>query len=260
VVDRQAGRSVVRRAFAESPLRLLTPRNKGLGAWIFTSTFGGGLVGGDRIDLSIDVGPDAMTFLSSQASTKVYRSTEGCRSDVRARVAPGGLLVSMPDPVVCFAGSGYEQVQEFALEAGASLVALDWLSSGRRARGERWAFDRYRSTLRVRAAGRLVCLDRTTLDAGDGTLAERLGRFEVLATLVLAGPRVADLTRRLLDSVAAGPLPRQSSLLRSTASLAGGGCLVRLAGTALEPVAQAVRACLETLPQTLGDDPWARKW
>ena len=49
------GQSRVTRAFAASPLRLLTPRNHGPASWIFTSTFGGGLVGGDAVFLEVDV-------------------------------------------------------------------------------------------------------------------------------------------------------------------------------------------------------------
>src|SRR4029453_17248052 len=52
-------RSVVTRARAASPLRLLMPKNDGTAAWVYTSTFGGGLVGGDCIDLDVDIGAGA---------------------------------------------------------------------------------------------------------------------------------------------------------------------------------------------------------
>ena len=49
-VDR---RSVVRRAYATSPLRLLTPKNHGSAAWVYASSYGGGLVGGDDLRLTV---------------------------------------------------------------------------------------------------------------------------------------------------------------------------------------------------------------
>src|SRR5258705_12351701 len=70
-VIRSGSRSVVSRAYATSPLRLLTPANHGHAAWIYTSSFGGGLVDGDRIAMDIDVGRGAAAFISSQASTKI---------------------------------------------------------------------------------------------------------------------------------------------------------------------------------------------
>src|SRR5688572_3469687 len=73
-VTRAAGRSRVTRAYATSPLRLLTPRNHGDAAWIYAASYGGGLLGGDRVQLSVQVANGARAFLSTQASTKIYRS------------------------------------------------------------------------------------------------------------------------------------------------------------------------------------------
>src|SRR4051812_44461114 len=82
------GRSVVTRAAATSPLRLLTPRNAGTGAWLITSSFGGGLLAGDELALSIDVKAGATAYVGSQSSTKVYRCPPGRSSSqhVTARV------------------------------------------------------------------------------------------------------------------------------------------------------------------------------
>src|SRR5688572_14237285 len=61
-------RSVVCCALATSPLRLLLPANHGQAAWIYTATYGGGLVDGDSMSLGVTVGPGASAFLSTQAS------------------------------------------------------------------------------------------------------------------------------------------------------------------------------------------------
>src|SRR5258706_16480554 len=89
-VIRSRSRSVVSRAYATSPLRLLTPANHGHAAWIYTSSHGGGLVDGDRLVMDIDVGAGAAAFVSTQASTKVYRSAQGTSAALHARVGPGG--------------------------------------------------------------------------------------------------------------------------------------------------------------------------
>ena len=155
-VVRQGRRSVVTRAYAASPLRLLTPRSAGDAAWVFTSSFGGGLVDGDRVALEIDVRGSGAALLSTQASTKVYRSPGGVSTTLRARVEDDGLLVLLPDPVVPFRDSRYVQEQTCDLARGGRLIALDWVSSGRRESGERWAFTDYRARLRVRVDGRRV--------------------------------------------------------------------------------------------------------
>jgi urease accessory protein len=259
-VERHGAASVVRHAEATSPLKWLTPANHGRAAWVFASTYGGGLVGGDAIAYDVAIGIGAAAWVSTQASTKVYRSTRGTSTTVRGRVDAGGLLVLMPDPVVCFASSTYRQAQTFDLHADASFIVLDWMTSGRRARGERWAFDRYHASLVIGRAGRAICHDAVTLDAADGSLLDRFGRFDVLATLVLVGPATRDEGARLLDAASRWPVARRADLLMSAAPLGGDGVLVRLAGRTTEAVGQAVRSQLSFLPALLGDDPWGRKW
>jgi urease accessory protein len=258
VFTRVRGRTVLERALSRSPLKLLAPRNHGHAAWVFVASLGGGLVGGDRLRLTINVGGEAAALLGTQASTKIYRSPLGSRQRLDAEVAAGGLLAVIPDPVVCFAGSRYEQEIHVALDAGASLVLVDMMSSGRSARGERWAFDRYSSRTRVNRGGRAVLLDATLLDPAHGALRDRMGRFDALATIVLTGPRVVSASEAL---VAPRPPPEQrADVVASASPLRGGGALLRVAGTSVERVADVVRRELGFLAGELGDDPFARKW
>ena len=257
--------STVTRAYAESPLKWLTPATRGEAAWVFAASYGGGLVGGDHLDVEVDVEPGAAAFLSTQASTKVYRSTAGASTRLAARVADGGLLVSLPDPVVCFASSAYRQTQTFAIEASAGLVAVDWMTSGRRGSGERWAFDAYASTTSLRIDDRLVLHDAVRLSAIDGDLALRAGRLDVLAVVVIAGERLAAEAGRIVAAISAMPVERRAAVLLSAAPLPGlalapPGCVLRLAGAHVEDVRVVLRRLLDFVPGLLGDDPWARKW
>jgi urease accessory protein len=259
-VVRSGARSVVCRAYATSPLRLLTPRNHGLAAWIYTSSYGGGLVDGDRLAVRINVGEGAAAYVSTQASSKVYRSPHGTSSETDGRIASNGLLVLAPDPVVCYAGARYRQTQRFELEESASLVALDWMSSGRRAFGERWAFDEYSASLTVRVAGRLIVQDAVVLRKEDGDLADRMRRFEVLAVAVVIGHRLMEATAAIVATAREIPVQLRPDLLVAATPLDGLGCVLRVAGTSTEAVGRTIRAYLGFVPTLLGDDPWARKW
>ena len=101
------GRTAVTRAVARSPLRLLTPRPPGPAAWAFTSSFGGGIVDGDVLRIDVSVGEGASALVTTQASTKVYRSPKGARQVLSATVAEGALLALLPDPVACFGGANF---------------------------------------------------------------------------------------------------------------------------------------------------------
>lgn len=262
---RRGSRTVAARLRANSPLRLLNPDNHGHAAWVYTSSFGGGLVDGDRVGLHVDVGEGASAFLSTQASTKVYRSPRGTSARLTARVGDRGLFVLAPDPVVCFAGSRFDQHQEFDVAGGGALVVVDWVTSGRRESGERWSFDRYTSRLVGRAERSLIVHDALSLRQDDGDLASRLGRFDVLAIVIVLGDGLRSEASALIDRLRDVPVerrPRQLAVAAALEDARGGqaGCLVRLAGASVEEVGRSVRSYIGFVPDLLGDDPWARKW
>ena len=117
------GRSVITRALATSPLRLVLNKNRAPSAWVVTSTLGGGLVDGDRITLEARaLGGSALAVLT-QASTKVYRGQSAQRT--LGHVEDGALLAVLPDPVACFAGSRFEQETRVRLDDGGSTLILD---------------------------------------------------------------------------------------------------------------------------------------
>lgn len=260
LVSRQSTATSVRSA---SPLRMLVPKARGASVWTLTSGLGGGYVAGDQTSLGVQVGTGARCFLGTQASTKVYRNPAGrpCRHELRARVEEEALLVLAPDPVQCFAESIYEQRQQIRLARGSSLVLVDWLTSGRAARGERWAFSGYHSRLEVFSDEQVVFVDSLRLDPRDGPLDEpaRMGRFNCVALVLLMGRSLSAAIETLLAETAARPVSRRSDFLCS-ASPIHDGALLRLAGTSVEQVAHEIRRQLGFVPHLLGDDPWIRKW
>ena len=144
------------------PLKLLQPAAPGRAAHVVLSSYGGGLVAGDAIRLRVAVQAGAQFILSTQASTRVFRSIDGAVAEqhTTGELAEHALAVVFPDPVVPQADSRYRQVQEWRLQPTSLLFLVDWFHSGRMDQGERFAFHTFHSELRVRVAGRLVVLDR----------------------------------------------------------------------------------------------------
>jgi urease accessory protein len=159
------GLSAATTAWARSPMKLLTPRSRGESVWAYTSSFGGGMVAGDRTRLEATVDSGACCFLGTQASTKIYRNPAHlpCSHELIAKIGDDALLILAPDPVQCFADSSYEQRQRFTLSASANLLLIDWMSGGRTARGERWGFRRYLSRNEVERGGRKLLIDALRL-------------------------------------------------------------------------------------------------
>ena len=258
-----SGQSAVTSLWAASPLKILTPRARGPSVWACLSTLGGGLVAGDEIAVTLNLSEQARCLLSTQASTKVYRNPNcrPCSHRLRAQLGSGSLLAFLPDPVQAFTGSRYRQQQEFSLAAESGLVLVDWLCSGRIARGERWAFLRFQSRNEISLGGSRVLVDSLLLDPADAGRGDcqRMGRFNCLALVVVIGEPLRAASAGLLEEIASLPLPRRAPLVCSASPIAH-GALIRLAGESVEAVRREIHRLLAFLPQFLHDDPWSRKW
>lgn len=77
-VEKVGDKSTVTSCFAKYPLKFIIPRKVGPSqidaAWIYTITYGGGVVSGDCIKCEILICDGCTTVLTTQASTKVYKS------------------------------------------------------------------------------------------------------------------------------------------------------------------------------------------
>src|SRR2546423_1880570 len=81
--------SAVVSCFASSPLKILTPRSRAESVWAYLSSFGGGIVGGDDVRIQVSVNEGSRCFLSTQASTKIYRNSieRTCTQTLQATLA-----------------------------------------------------------------------------------------------------------------------------------------------------------------------------
>ena len=262
-IESVLGESTVTSAFATNPLKLLTPRSRGPSVWSYLSSFGGGFVTGDQTRLDLSLGPNTRCFFGTQAATKIYRNDgrRPCGHETRAILAENSALVFAPDPVSAYADSTYTQRQEFRLAPGSGLALVDWLSSGRAARGERWAFSRFASRNEVFINGERVFLDSLSLGAADELAGSphRLGRFNCLGLLLLVGEPMRAAAAALLAEIATRPVGRRGALIFS-ASPVGDGAILRVAGEQVEDVGRELHRHLAFARELLGDDPWARKW
>jgi urease accessory protein len=87
-----------------------------------------------------------------------------------------------------------------------------------------------------------------------------MGRFDVLAVLVMIGPAMQREAETVIASVNQRAIERGSDEIVSVASLATLGCMARVAGRSVEQVGRRLRQWLGFVPSLLGDDPWQRKW
>jgi urease accessory protein len=252
--------TVLEQSFATNPLKLFTTRGVTPACWVYAATYGGGIVGGDAIRLKVDAAAGTRAVLATQASTKVYRSLRPASQDITASVEDEALLVVLPDPVVCFASADFSQRQRYDLHRRGNLVLVDWITSGRHASGERWAFRHYSSRIDIRRNDGRILYDTLWLDEEDGSIGERLSGFDVCLTAVVTGPLLAAAASSMVRELSEAGIERRADLVAAAWTLPDGGALLRMNGTSVEQVGAALRRHLSFLVDLLGDDPFGRKW
>ncbi|KAH9795562.1 Urease accessory protein D [Citrus sinensis] len=183
VVKKVGGKSTVTRCFSKYPLKFIIPNKVGSSetdaVWVYTLTYGGGIVSGDSISCEITVADACTAVLTTQASTKVYKSL-GSKSS--------------------------EQILEkqiFRVVLDSSLVIVDWITSGRHESGEKWDFELYRSTNHIFLEGdQPLFLDSVLLEQGNITnIAERMQDYQVIAMVILLGPKLKQIQIQVQENV-----------------------------------------------------------
>lgn len=122
-----AGRTIVRRLSSAPPLTL---RQTGPYAVHLVSTAAGPL-GGDRLELDVDVAPHTTLELGSVASTLVLPGEGESEMLVTARVGAGAVLRFAPEPTVLAAGCAHRLLVRLTLEGDASVLWREEIIFGR---------------------------------------------------------------------------------------------------------------------------------
>ncbi|KAF8856216.1 urease accessory protein-like protein UreD [Acephala macrosclerotiorum] len=203
------------------PLKLISPSPSAAqkSVLVFLLTYGGGLVGGDQVNLTIDVKPKARLSIVTQGHTKIFKSPTRqvvTRQSLHVIIQDGAGVCLLPDPVQPFEGSVYEQSQRFYVAECGSLCLLDWVSAGRTARGEDWDLRAWSGRNEVWSAdqsnekARLllrdnVILEREALDGSIQDLRKKMHGMGIFGTLVLRGPMMKGLATFFTSEFSALP-------------------------------------------------------
>jgi urease accessory protein len=215
----------------------------------------GGLVGGDVLELDLDLGTESHALLTTPGATRFYRSAGAtARQQVRGRLAAGARLEWLPLEAICHRDTLAESRLVFDLAAGAEMIGWDVLALGLPASGE--AYDRGCFDQHIELPG--AWLERARIDGRDARLLDGpvgwAGR-RVLATLWFAvgAPLGAARRETLLD--AARAVVAESPLAGSAGCTAPGDRTVVL--RALAPRVEPAMALLAATRAAWRAAAWA---
>lgn len=191
----------------------------------------GGLVGGDRLVLDIEVGRGAHACLTTPSATKVYRTAgEPAHQEVTLRLGSGAVVEYVPDHTIPFAGADFRQTLRVEVGPAARLFMVDAFAAGRVARGEAWRFRHLESALLVRDGTGWLLRDRFQLrGAGSWDAIGLAGKAPYFATVAIFGDAPWDTLPDDVDAAVAtcsgvrtagGSLARRGAVIRCLAESA----------------------------------------
>ena len=207
----RAGRSRVVGKRQHGPLTMQRPfYPEGVPCHLYLLHPPGGVVGGDQLEVEIQVAGGAHALVTAPGATKFYRSAGplGLQTQ-RLIVAPGGVLEWFPHESIFFPGASCRLHTQVELSGDARFIGWEIQCFGRPAIGERFGEGRAEIGMTLLRDTRPLLIDRLRV-AGASSLDGRAGLrgFPVFATLIATGAGTDTLAaaRHRLSEVADYPV------------------------------------------------------
>jgi urease accessory protein len=177
-VSAAGGTSRRSRVHEAGSLRVRFPNTHDAGALeaVIVNT-AGGMTGGDRFAVRVDVEAGARLTVTTAAAEKIYRSL-GPDTDIGVRLAVegGAALAWLPQETILFDRARLHRTIDIDLAVGGCLLAAEAIVFGRSAMGETVADGSLFERWRVRVDGALVFAETIRLD---GAITRRLAETAI---------------------------------------------------------------------------------
>ncbi|MGH8588786.1 MAG: urease accessory protein UreD [Gammaproteobacteria bacterium] len=170
--EQRAGRTVLARRSHEGPLAVQKPfYPEGDVCHVYLLHPPGGMVGGDRLAIEIEVASNAHALITTPAAGKFYRSGgPASMQEQLLSVAPGAVLEWLPQETILYARCRASLSTRVTLNPGARFIGWEILCLGRPAAGERFDAGVCRQRLELWCDDRPLLIERNTIAGGSELL------------------------------------------------------------------------------------------
>jgi len=161
---------------------------------VYVITTSGCVVQGDRLDVDVAVGVDAMAHVTTQSATKIHQmDADFAAQSQRLALADNAYLELLPGPAIPHRDSRFVMRTEATVAPSATLLCAEVLQPGRKhyGAGELFEFDLFSSALTAaRPDGTQLFTEKLVVEPGRHPVrrAGVMGRFDVLANVFLIAP------------------------------------------------------------------------
>lgn len=176
---------------AHPPLKVVRAFEADYGtALVHLHNVSGGVLGGDYLTFEACVGESARAQITTTSATRIYRNRVDAPPSIQLNaltVSENALLELLPDPLIPFAQSSYQQRTVVQLAEGAGLLWWETVAPGREARGECFDYNFVGLEVEIQANGRPIALEYTRLEPQQRALSSsvRLGAYRYFSTFYI---------------------------------------------------------------------------
>jgi urease accessory protein len=213
---------------------------------VYVITTSGCVLQGDRLDISITVGPGAMAHVTTQSATKIHQMDANfAAQSQRLSLADGAYLELLPGPAIPHRHSRFITHTHATVADGATLLSAEILQPGRKhhGSGELFEYDLYSSALTAtRPDGTALFTEKLVAEPRRHPVRQAgvMGRFDVLANVTLITPQRH--ASRIFEQVVPGPDPSTDCVAGASRLPGDAGLAYKVLGMETEPVKAMVRA------------------
>ena len=254
---RRGRRTILQRCYTTLPARIIRPfyAEESGRAYVFLLTPTGGMLGGDRLDMHIVVGPGAQVCLTTASATKVHPAADvPAEQSLLVDLAPGSTLEYLPEPTILFRAARWRQRTVVHRAPDSRLLLAEGWSAGRVARQEVFQFSHLETTLEVYTAAHLALVDRMRIDTATyphQRLGLWAGRPHLLTMYLLQEhPPSQSWLQRLRTELADHPA------LAGVSRPEAAGIVARILGDEAEAIAHTSDVLWRYVREELWGEPW----
>ncbi|UED78296.1 urease accessory protein UreD [Lysinibacillus sp. CD3-6] len=184
-------------------------------ATVFIMESSGGMVAGDRNDISVKLAPESQVKLQQQSALKIYPSHTGeqCIQEITVELAEGARLEWLPEVTIPFERAKFQVNTTIRMTESSTLIWGEIIAPGREMRGELFDYQSFQSKYKIFVEEALIAFDSFLFKPQEMNLSTigLLEKARYIGSLWIVSPKVEQLNIRDLQEMI-----QQESLIQAS--------------------------------------------
>jgi len=172
-------------------------------ATVYIMESSGGMVAGDRNDITVKLAPDSSVRLVQQSALKIYPSHTGdtCVQSINVELEEGARLEWMTEVIIPFVDAKYRGDTTLRIARDATILWGEIVAPGREKRGEIFDYQSFHTNFKIFVEDELIAFDSLHFSPQETALGD-IGVLETamyIGSIWLVSPKAAEVDIRAIQ-------------------------------------------------------------